>query len=299
MEDARLIVLPPGAVGGEESGLRQILELFVAAAGLSWARLEIRSSRRDQQRVLEIGESAEPSVSVELGITRSTGAILRVGGSNPPPEATLDLLAAGLGRELHRIRLLTENALLRSAAEATSAAVLLFGPTGNILFANGAADELISQQTEDELTVDWNGKGPQPLFRVLFSQVGEILDGICSQPLRDRFHVSNGAELASEAVMVESGAEGLGRMVLVTVREIGRPPDHLVDEYASRHRLSPREREVLRLLVRGYDTTGLADRLGISPHTVRDHLKNVFRKTSSRSRSELLSALAGVGDHVR
>ena len=48
-------------------------------------------------------------------------------------------------------------------------------------------------------------------------------------------------------------------------------------------------------LVQGYDTAGLADRLGISPHTVRDHLKNVFRKTSNRSRSELLSALAGAG----
>ena len=36
----------------------------------------------------------------------------------------------------------------------------------------------------------------------------------------------------------------------------------------------------------------MADRLAISEHTVRDHLKRLYRKTGTRSRSELLSILS-------
>ena len=299
MEDAHTIILPPGAAVGDDLGLRQVFELFVAAAGPGWAELEIRSKRSDQQRTLKTGKRSSQSVSVEFEIDDDTRAILTVPGEVPPTSESLNLLAANVGRELHRLRLLAESALLRGAIEATSAAVLLFGPAGNILFANGAADKLISKQTKDELTVDWKGEGPQPLFRVLCSEVGHLLDGTRQQPRQDRFEVSDGTELATEIILLETGAEGLGRVVLAVLREIGLPPDHLVGGFAAHHHLSPRERDVLRLLVQGYDTAGLADRLGISPHTVRDHLKNVFRKTSTRSRSELLSALAGAGNHVR
>jgi DNA-binding CsgD family transcriptional regulator/PAS domain-containing protein len=299
MEDAHTIILPAGAAGDDGLGVRQIFELFVAAAGPRWAELEIREWRSGNEQTLKIGERSNPSVTIELEIDDDTRAILSIAGEVPPSSNALDLLAANIGRELHRLRLLAESALLRGAIEATSAAVLLFGPAGNILFANGAADELISKQTEEELTVDRNGEGPQPLFRVLVTEVGHFLEGVRKQPRRDRFVVSDGTELTSEILLLETGAQGLGRVVLAVLREIGRPPDHLVGVFAAHHRLSPREREVLRLLVQGHDTAGLADRLGISPHTVRDHLKNVFRKTSTRSRSELLSAVAGAGNHVR
>ena len=300
MEDAHTIILPPGAAVGDDLGVRQVFELFVAAAGSRWAELEIRTRGSNHERILKVGVRSKPSVLFTLEIDDETDAVLNIDGETLPSKESLDLLTACLGRELHRLRLLAEATLLRGAIEATSAAILLFGPTGNILFANGPADKLISKQTEDELTVDFNGGGPQPLFRVLCTQVGELLDdGVHQQSVRDRLLISNGTEVTSELVMLETGAEGLGRVVLAAVREIGGPPDHHVDNYAAQHRLSPREQEVLRLLVQGYDTTGLADRLGISPHTVRDHLKNVFRKTSNRSRSELLSAVGGAGNHIR
>ncbi len=300
MEDAHTIILPPEAAAGDDLGVRQVFELFVAASGLRWAELAIRTRGSNHERTLEIGVRATPSTSVDLVINDDTDAVLTVDRAAVPSDDALHLLAGSLGRELHRLRLLAEATLLRGAIDATSAAVLLFGPTGQIVFANRRADELISQQTEDELTVDWNGGGPQPLFRVICSQVGRLLEeGVHQQSVRDRLRVSNGAEITFEFVKLETDTDGLGRVVLAVVREIGEPPDHLVASYAAQHGLSRREREVLHLLIRGYDTTGLAEHLGISPHTVRDHLKNVFRKTSNRSRSELLGALAGAGNHGR
>ena len=46
---------------------------------------------------------------------------------------------------------------------------------------------------------------------------------------------------------------------------------------------------MLGLLRSGLDSNGIAGRLGISRHTVRDHLKNLFRKTRTRSRNQLMT----------
>jgi DNA-binding CsgD family transcriptional regulator len=57
--------------------------------------------------------------------------------------------------------------------------------------------------------------------------------------------------------------------------------------------LSRREREVVAALVAGLDTRAITERLFISPHTVQDHLKSVFRKVGVSSRRELLARLRG------
>jgi DNA-binding CsgD family transcriptional regulator len=296
MEDAT-IILPPGAAVGDDAGLRHVFELFAATTGARWAELVIRSTRSNQEQVVRIGEPEDRHVTAELDLDRETRMLLRLGSDTTPTRRALDLLADGLRREFERLRLLAESALLRGALDATTAAILLFGPSGGILYANRRADELISKQTEDELMVNGDGQRPQPLFRLLCAKVGDLLDNASRQPWRGRLEVSDGSDLSGELFVLDRTSDSLGPVVLAVLREVAGPPDRRVDDFAAAHHLSPREREVLRLLVQGLDTTGLADRLGISPHTVRDHLKNVFRKTSRGSRSELLSALTGAANH--
>ena len=43
-------------------------------------------------------------------------------------------------------------------------------------------------------------------------------------------------------------------------------------------RLTGRETEVLRLIARGCTYSQVADRLGMSAHTVASHIKNAYRK---------------------
>ncbi len=55
--------------------------------------------------------------------------------------------------------------------------------------------------------------------------------------------------------------------------------------------LSAREEEVLAELTAGRATAEIGQRLFISPHTVRDHIKSILEKTGTTSRGELLSKL--------
>lgn len=52
------------------------------------------------------------------------------------------------------------------------------------------------------------------------------------------------------------------------------PKDTKPDEY----QLSDREMDILRLMVDGYDYKVVADKLFISPHTVRKHIANIYEK---------------------
>jgi PAS domain S-box-containing protein len=58
--------------------------------------------------------------------------------------------------------------------------------------------------------------------------------------------------------------------------------------------LTPREREVLRLLAGGANTRRAAERLGVSPATVRNHVQNMFGKLGVHSR---LQAVAYANNH--
>ncbi len=59
----------------------------------------------------------------------------------------------------------------------------------------------------------------------------------------------------------------------------------------NRRRLRPREREIANLLLEHYRVPAVAERLAISPHTVRNHLKNIYRRWGIRSQQELLLVL--------
>ena len=56
-----------------------------------------------------------------------------------------------------------------------------------------------------------------------------------------------------------------------------------------REELTPREKDLLRLIMKGHTYKEMATLLNISFHTVNHHLKNLYLKTDVRSKSELLA----------
>ena len=70
-----------------------------------------------------------------------------------------------------------------------------------------------------------------------------------------------------------------------TVFEVAPPPRLVADAFG----LTPREREVTRLVARGLTTAAIAAELFLSPWTVQDHLKAIFEKVGVTSRGELVA----------
>jgi DNA-binding NarL/FixJ family response regulator len=72
-----------------------------------------------------------------------------------------------------------------------------------------------------------------------------------------------------------------------------------VDEAAN---LSPREREVLELLARGYLYKEISDNLGISVPTVNTYIRRIYEKLHVRSRAQAVAKYGHFGtpeDHKR
>ncbi len=65
-------------------------------------------------------------------------------------------------------------------------------------------------------------------------------------------------------------------------------PARITPLLMSAYGLTEREQEVTRLVLRGDSTAQIAEQLVVSPHTVQEHLKKIFEKTSVRSRRELV-----------
>ena len=68
-------------------------------------------------------------------------------------------------------------------------------------------------------------------------------------------------------------------------------PDEVAWLNAAAYGLSPREEEVVKLVMRGLSTKQISNTLFISENTVQRHLSNVFEKVGVRSRRDLLKRL--------
>ncbi|QEN06703.1 LuxR family transcriptional regulator [Oceanispirochaeta crateris] len=63
------------------------------------------------------------------------------------------------------------------------------------------------------------------------------------------------------------------------------------DEFLEKYHISPREKEVLELLLKGYSNKQIGEKLFISFTTVRTHVSHIFEKTLVKSRMELVSKI--------
>jgi len=61
--------------------------------------------------------------------------------------------------------------------------------------------------------------------------------------------------------------------------------------------LTEREKDIAFVLTKGYTYQEIAESLEISPNTVRNHVANIYKKLSVRSKMELISVLKGERDY--
>lgn len=105
-----------------------------------------------------------------------------------------------------------------------------------------------------------------------------------------RVHLADGFWVTLRAARLSQPGSEAGS-IAVTIEETS-PVDRL-EVFSRAAALTAREAELLGHLARGSDTRDLAERMFLSEHTVQDHLKSIFAKTSAHSRRTLLSRALG------
>jgi DNA-binding NarL/FixJ family response regulator len=95
----------------------------------------------------------------------------------------------------------------------------------------------------------------------------------------------SGSELAAAIERVATGDAVFSPRLAGFVLAAFRPGDQVTD--AELDELTPREREVLQLIARGYMYKEIAARLHLSVKTVESHVSNVLRKLQLSTRHEL------------
>lgn len=77
--------------------------------------------------------------------------------------------------------------------------------------------------------------------------------------------------------------------IVVTMEEVGRRPTATTEQAKERFQLTDREHAVVEHLSKGWTNKEIANALGITEQTVKEHIKHIMRKTNSTTRTGILA----------
>ncbi|HSH58143.1 MAG TPA: LuxR C-terminal-related transcriptional regulator [Acidimicrobiales bacterium] len=172
-----------------------------------------------------------------------------------------------------------------------AAGVLVLDQWGTVVQHNAAAERRL--QELGELGARWReGEGlPTPIWTVL----GALRKALKAETDRDlnstpqvQVRGGSGRWLTLQASQTEPSLTRPSESVLV-IAPAG--PKQVLGLTAIGYGLSPREQEVVDLIVRGASSKQISQALYISEYTVKDHLSNIFEKVGVRGRRELVKRL--------
>jgi DNA-binding CsgD family transcriptional regulator len=282
------IQLRPSCPPEDDPEIRRLLELIATASGASFVELELEPPIGEACSY-RWGRPTAVSTSQPFEL-RQHRASLRLGGIDRIPDRLSELVSCCLDTTLLCRRLSEQVATFTTVLDTTSSAVLLFDHNGRVVYANPPADALLSRQTEADLDGGSPAERLQPLSARVSSMVAKVLDGrVTELPWTSPLVLSDGSVVGCEVVRLGSEGGVSGVAVASLLQPLTTLSGLFLEAFCARHDVSPRERDVIDLLLEGCGTADIATRLSISEHTVRDHLKNLYRKTGTRSRSELVS----------
>jgi len=82
--------------------------------------------------------------------------------------------------------------------------------------------------------------------------------------------------------------------ILVLLEEVSRPLEPLLRSAKRRFLLTEREVNVVQHLLKGMTNKEIANEMGVTEQTVKEHIKNVMKKTKTPTRTAILLAISGV-----
>jgi DNA-binding CsgD family transcriptional regulator len=164
--------------------------------------------------------------------------------------------------------------------------VILLDDAGMVLMSNSRAAEMLRDVTIGER---------QEHGRYVLPPVLESLVPQLRTRLRDRVDTSAAALLTVDLCVRACNMVGPSSRNLLLVLERVQRRD-AVQQNLERFSLSPRESDVVMLVLYGHSNRRIANQLFLTEYTVEDHLKRIFAKLGVKSRTALAAKILGWGE---
>jgi DNA-binding CsgD family transcriptional regulator len=210
-------------------------------------------------------------------------------------------------------------------------AVMLTGPAQQILYCSRSINPLLGIASENFTAGGWNyffsqinPSDKKSLDRQLFPSLRTTLNGLsesqrktCVFCYTTRMRHANGNDVIvaveNQPMEWKKGSwpstymtilknitpfADKSKMILTvsTRGEDNRYKDIHKEEFDFRFDpFSPREVEVMRMIAGGFTSSEMADKLFLSPETVRNHRKNIRKKSGCSTNAQLAAFIAGKG----
>ena len=292
------ILLAPSLPPPDDPAIAVILEGLSRATGASGCVLNLRLLPEGPSASYRLGQPGSRSplvVVLEAGDTLRGDCRLYGAGRGPAASpAALECLRPVLeGALLARIERNTASHqidILMQILGVTEEANLLMDASGEILFANARGEELLSLHTERPQAHLADDGRPAPLHSLIVEQMTRLRES--NERVRHEVVTTgDGGRWRLEIVALSGLASQSWSLVVLT--PIRMPSADQLSKRLAGFQISRREAEVLAHVLRGRKACEIANQLGITEYTVKDHLKHAYSKLGVSSRGQLLSRLAG------
>jgi DNA-binding CsgD family transcriptional regulator len=257
-------------------GPRKASDLHTATGG----RPERSARWREFGRL--IGTDAELRASfTDGGLTWGMVQLNRTSGASRFSEQEVDFVEALVPHVARGLRAaLIGSAAARSVDRGPGMAVV--GDDGALVSLTGEAQAWL----EDLATTSFaRGRGEELPYEIsALTSAARRRHEAGEPPPRMRMRSASGIWLLAHASVL-SGSEQVA--LVIEPAKASEVAPLIIEAYG----LTPRELEVTRMIARGFKTAEMAERLFLSPHTIRDHVKAIFEKVGVSSRGELTARL--------
>ncbi len=174
--------------------------------------------------------------------------------------------------------------------------------TDDAVPAEGSGDSFYVLDRDLQIVLAWTAKEQRRIALTgLRTRIADHLPAVLEEAVRELI-AGWRAELDTQNVGIAhpvpflvvrtqpmSGPAGL----FIGVRIDRFPPPNALTGPAARFHISPRELQVLALLLDGAKLEEIGKKLHIASSTIQDHIKSMVDKTGSRNRTELIARVLG------
>ena len=184
----------------------------------------------------------------------------------------------------------------RAACEKrTNPGVIVLTHQGHLLYMNPEATELCAEINQFRLGTVARGVLPTEVVD-LCDELAKLMLAVTDAKEWESVHLRRVSDDHTHPMLLRGfGVPGPGdvdqaRIIVMLDRIASREPVAM-SQACARFGLTPRGRAVVRCLAQGHTNKEIAEQLGITEQTVKEHIQRLMRKTKTATRTGMLARL--------